>query len=110
GGDAGRAERVTRGDRCGVRATPRRRHASQRRHQSRRGEVRDAQERGLPDVGRGGAKGGTRTPTAVNHWLLKPARLPVPPLSHAYGRGRDSHATPSGMSIAVSKFLWVHVF
>src|SRR6266550_2823480 len=28
-----------------------------------------------------GAKGGTRTPTALGHWLLRPARLPIPPLS-----------------------------
>src|SRR5207245_9166657 len=35
----------------------------------------------LPSGSKFGAKGGTRTPTAVNHWLLKPARLPVPPLS-----------------------------
>src|SRR5216684_6731331 len=29
-----------------------------------------------------GAKGGTRTPTALGHWILSPARLPIPPLSH----------------------------
>jgi hypothetical protein len=29
-----------------------------------------------------GAKGGTRTHTALGHWLLRPARLPIPPLSH----------------------------
>ena len=29
----------------------------------------------------GSAKGGTRTPMAVNHRILSPARLPVPPLS-----------------------------
>lgn len=31
-------------------------------------------------LGRPGAKGGIRTPT-VAHWILNPARLPVPPLS-----------------------------
>ena len=31
--------------------------------------------------GRLGAKGGTRTHTALGHWLLRPARLPIPPLS-----------------------------
>src|SRR5262245_52430965 len=30
-----------------------------------------------------GAKGGTRTPTAFGHWILSPARLPIPPLSPA---------------------------
>src|SRR5438552_5358956 len=29
----------------------------------------------------GGAKGGTRTPTALGHGILSPARLPIPPLS-----------------------------
>src|SRR5689334_20824562 len=28
-----------------------------------------------------GAKGGTRTRTALGHWILSPARLPIPPLS-----------------------------
>ncbi len=27
------------------------------------------------------ARGGTRTPTSVGHWILNPARLPIPPLS-----------------------------
>ena len=37
----------------------------------------------LPAIGlrAKGAKGGTRTPMAVNHRILSPARLPVPPLS-----------------------------
>src|ERR1043166_1863655 len=52
---------------------------------------------------RGGAKGGTRTPTAVNHWLLKPARLPVPPLSQL--AGPRFSAAAGGMSIASVKFL-----
>src|SRR5437588_745707 len=32
-----------------------------------------------------GAKGGTRTRTALGHWILSPARLPIPPLSRAGG-------------------------
>src|SRR5262249_10267825 len=30
-----------------------------------------------------GAQERTRTSTAINHWYLKPARLPIPPPGHA---------------------------
>src|SRR2546422_11071520 len=32
-----------------------------------------------------GARGGSRTPMVVHHWILSPARLPVSPLSHRCG-------------------------
>src|SRR5256712_14175662 len=35
----------------------------------------------------GGAKGGTRTPTALGHGILSPARLPIPPLSQKVNFG-----------------------
>ena len=35
----------------------------------------------FPEAESNGAKGGTRTLMAVNHRILSPARLPVPPLS-----------------------------
>ena len=34
-------------------------------------------------VCRENARGGTRTPTPEGHWILNPARLPIPPLSLA---------------------------
>src|SRR5712692_2923884 len=34
-----------------------------------------------------GAKGGTRTPTALGHGILSPARLPIPPLSQKVNFG-----------------------
>src|SRR5690349_17955018 len=42
-----------------------------------------------------GAKGGTRTRTALGHWILSPARLPIPPLSRA-GGCRQSSAVVGG--------------
>ena len=45
-----------------------------------------------------GAKGGTRTLMAVNHRILSPARLPVPPLSRDTDR-TDSTPVPGRVRI-----------
>ena len=43
------------------------------------------------------ARGGTRTPMGYAHWILNPARLPIPPLSQALFSRRFScfRLTPS---------------
>src|SRR5437763_11368615 len=50
-----------------------------------------------------GAKGGTRTHTALGHWLLRPARLPIPPLSHKREHIKKDRDT--GSSVLASLFF-----
>ncbi len=43
------------------------------------------------------ARGGTRTPTGDAHWILNPARLPIPPLSQTTRPARTSRRTMAAL-------------